>query len=76
MHEGQEPDHAFPLQVNNVIRKSLDRKPPRWDIAWHAGHDAANLGPPYDLLKRGIDGFNELDTKTGSPTVVPNRSIL
>ena len=76
MREGQEPDHAFPLQVNNVIGKSLDRKPPRWDIARDAGYDAANLGPPCNLLKRSIDGFNELDTKTGSPTVVPNRSIL
>ena len=52
------------------------RKPPSWDIVWHTWHDAANLGPPRDLLKRGINSLNELDTEADSSTVVPNGGIF
>ncbi len=76
MREREQPNHALPVEIYDVIRKSIHRVPAGWDIIRHARDDLADLWPTGNAIQRGIDGFNKLETKSIPLAVVLNSSVF
>src|SRR5262245_33953806 len=76
MREREQPNHAFPVEIYDVIGKSIHRVPPRGNIIRYARHDSSDLWPTSYTIQRGIDGLNKLETKPRPLAVIPIGSVF
>jgi len=76
VREGQQPNYVLPLQVNDLIRKSIDWELSGRNVLRDAHNTSADLRPASDLLQGTIDGLDKLNAQACSLGVVPDRRVL
>ena len=74
--KGQDSDDALPIQVDHVIWEAVHWPASRGYIIRNIQDTLADRRPTSDLIKRGVDGLDELDTKPGALLLVPESRVF
>ena len=76
MRECENPDAVWRFQIRDMIGKATDGRFAGQNLVGDTGNPAGCERPAVYSVQRGINGGEELDTKTGSLALVPESSVF